>query len=908
MPQRRGHRLKFKFWLYLLIPLGAIAQTPSCNWKQSVTASGVGTSNANNTLQPTCNAFVLTWTSTGFTAVTIQLESSNLSGSGFAAFTGTSTVIAGTTNPTTALSGAIIVQVQTVLSFIRFNVTAATGSGTISTQIYGFSGISPAASAASGGGGGGGAIQTETWTAGTGGFTAGDLICTSQSGSPATAIKCPISVVGSQIEIAIIGIAQTTTAAAGSGTVIVRGLATCLFDTINAPTAGHLAQISLQTAGRCQDSGAGNANFGVPVLGVVMTTGLINTTQSVYVFSSGLVGSKITTVSPLGITNPASGTNFQVKAGNATSAQGNGTKLQFSTGVTTTDDYVKYDANGNTVDSGIPAGTATSIPFSGITGATNTTAAMLVGSGASVAPTGTGTITATQMPTAAGATATTNGQFKYDTTNNNLHAAQNSTDSILATFLASLNPTNSNCTNWVNVAGKITLGDAGAPCGSGGSGGGGIVTYSGPTLSILSGTAFCPIGGGGSCSATETNVDVDSPSAATVSKMYVQLSTALGGGNSVAVTIRDNAADTTVTCTISGAVATACNDTTHSFNAAAADLLTYKLVFTGTIIVTPTISIATAFGTSGVGVTSVSFTGGLISVATATTTPAFTVAGTSGGIPYFASSSTWASSAALAANGVLIGGGAGVAPTSTSAGTAGQVLTSNGAGVDPTFQAASGGGSFPLTIVQEMAFNNGASAGTTYTFTLPFTAAASGNTMFCMLSTDGGQAFTTPSGWTIDISTAQTANSRFVLMHKTSASDTTIPFTAGSNSFWAGYFMEVSGSHALDQQSTAGQAIPSDSLFKFAAITPTANSLVFALVAATNGPSVGTGQPLFYNIINGPWKPLFSMNPVFNGGRFLTGYVGTIGATNTSTRPQPFITNVSLLTGSGAVVSTFSIL
>lgn len=78
-------------------------------------------------------------------------------------------------------------------------------------------------------------------------------------------------------------------------------------------------------------------------------------------------------------------------------------------------------------------------------------------------------------------------------------------------------------------------------------------------------------------------------------------------------------------------------------------------------------------------VTSVSFTGGLISVATATTTPALTVAGTSGGIPYFSSASTWASSAALAANAIVIGGGAGVAPSTTTTGTG--VLTALGVAV-----------------------------------------------------------------------------------------------------------------------------------------------------------------------------------------------------------------------------------
>lgn len=99
-------------------------------------------------------------------------------------------------------------------------------------------------------------------------------------------------------------------------------------------------------------------------------------------------------------------------------------------------------------------------------------------------------------------------------------------------------------------------------------------------------------------------------------------------------------------------------------------------------------------GSSGVTSVAESFTGGLISVAgspiTSSGTFALTVAGTSGGIPYFSSSSAWASSAALTAHGVVLGGGAGAAPVSTGAGTTGQVLTSNGASSDPTFQTVSG--------------------------------------------------------------------------------------------------------------------------------------------------------------------------------------------------------------------------
>jgi hypothetical protein len=84
-----------------------------------------------------------------------------------------------------------------------------------------------------------------------------------------------------------------------------------------------------------------------------------------------------------------------------------------------------------------------------------------------------------------------------------------------------------------------------------------------------------------------------------------------------------------------------------------------------------------ANGSGGGGVSSVSFTGGLISVATPTTTPALTVAGTNGGIPYFSSTSTWASSALLTANALVVGGGVGAAPSTVT--TNATVLTALGA-------------------------------------------------------------------------------------------------------------------------------------------------------------------------------------------------------------------------------------
>jgi hypothetical protein len=99
---------------------------------------------------------------------------------------------------------------------------------------------------------------------------------------------------------------------------------------------------------------------------------------------------------------------------------------------------------------------------------------------------------------------------------------------------------------------------------------------------------------------------------------------------------------------------------------------------------TPTTGTVTSVGQS--------FTGGLISVSgspvTGSGTLALTVAGTSGGIPYFSSTSTWASSGALTQYGVVYGGGAAGAPVATSAGATGEVLIGN-TGAAPSWAALS---------------------------------------------------------------------------------------------------------------------------------------------------------------------------------------------------------------------------
>lgn len=137
-------------------------------------------------------------------------------------------------------------------------------------------------------------------------------------------------------------------------------------------------------------------------------------------------------------------------------------------------------------------------------------------------------------------------------------------------------------------------------------------------------------------------------------------------------------------------------------------------------------STAITINSTGLGgtVTSVaqSFTGGLISVAgspiTSSGTLALTVAGTSGGIPYFSSASTWATSAALAANAIVVGGGAGVAPSSITTGTG--VVTALGVNTGSAGSFTVNGAAAAFTTISA----SGVITSTVATGTAPFTVAS----------------------------------------------------------------------------------------------------------------------------------------------------------------------------------------
>ena len=167
------------------------------------------------------------------------------------------------------------------------------------------------------------------------------------------------------------------------------------------------------------------------------------------------------------------------------------------------------------------------------------------------------------------------------------------------------------------------------------------------------------------------------------------------------------------------------------------------------------VSITNAAGTitiannSAASVSSVAqtFTGGLISVSgspiTTSGTLALTVAGTSGGIPYFNSGTSWATSAALAANALVIGGGAGAAPSTTTTGTGviaalgsavsgsgGIALTTNPIFTTPTLGVATATSVNGLTInttTGTLALANGSTLATSGAFNTTLTATAATN-------------------------------------------------------------------------------------------------------------------------------------------------------------------------------------
>lgn len=171
----------------------------------------------------------------------------------------------------------------------------------------------------------------------------------------------------------------------GTGNTIHQTGASIINANLNTPSALNL----LNATGYPTASNSG--------LGLAQADGLtINSTAGVL---SAVVGPATTnTFTNKTFDTAGTGNSFKINGTAITSISGNTSKVATATGTLTNGHCVQFDTSGNIADAGgactISGGTA----FSGLTSSTNTTAAMVVGTGASLAASGSGTITATAVP------------------------------------------------------------------------------------------------------------------------------------------------------------------------------------------------------------------------------------------------------------------------------------------------------------------------------------------------------------------------------------------------------------------------------------------------------------------------------------------------------------------------------
>lgn len=167
----------------------------------------------------------------------------------------------------------------------------------------------------------------------------------------------------------------TTLNLTGALTTDILGLTQCL----------HVNSVG-QVSGTGADCGAGSGSFSVLGSGINTTaTMIVGTGASLSTTGSGTVTANAFS-GQLGIANGGTGATSFI-----------GASLPVFSGLVTSGNCVQWAATGILVDSGSGCGSGGSNAFSAITSATNSSAAMVVGSGASMATSGGGTIAATSV-------------------------------------------------------------------------------------------------------------------------------------------------------------------------------------------------------------------------------------------------------------------------------------------------------------------------------------------------------------------------------------------------------------------------------------------------------------------------------------------------------------------------------
>jgi len=199
--------------------------------------------------------------------------------------------------------------------------------------------------------------------------------------------------------------------------------------------------------------------------------------------------------------------------------------------------------------------------------------------------------------------------------------------------------------------------------------------------------------------------------------------------------------------------------------------LSWAAAGTGTVT-----SVGLGFSTGAANILSNS---GTASPITSSGTYTLAVTGTSGGIPYFSSSSAWTSSAALAANAIVVGGGAGVAPSTVT--TNATVLTAIGSAPTGTGSIVLSAAPTFTTSITSPTILGGTSTSQTLTLQSTSGVGATDSVVIKVGNNGGTTALTAASSGTVTIGTLNLTNALGTAYGGTGLTS----FTAANNAIYS---------------------------------------------------------------------------------------------------------------------------
>jgi hypothetical protein len=359
----------------------------------------------------------------------------------------------------------------------------------------------------------------------------------------------------------VIGIAASGCGTSGSVTVTTQGLASCVF--ASGVTNGDFIGGDPANAGDCYDppSGTGQSSYiallnaGIQVIGQVLASNAGGGTYQIVLYPN--IQAQTPTLNPtahgssytLTSADKNNLTRFNCIAActatlNASASTGDVYRILSTGSVTPTVALGTAQFNGGSTAPALIPFAVLELRFDG--SSYWATSPLAAGAGISIS----GTATARTIINALGSA-----------THGNTSTVQ----------LESGTTTSGHCADF-DANGNLV--DAGAACGA--SAGASVfpLTSGGAALS----TSATQFEGAADVGSSEASHQVPMPRSGTVSELYCHDSGTFSGTQQLVITVRQNGASSTLTCTLNSTNTTTCNDTTHNFSVAAGDLINLQTV------------------------------------------------------------------------------------------------------------------------------------------------------------------------------------------------------------------------------------------------------------------------------------------------------------------------------------------